>query len=236
MFFRFARYSEDDFNGAAGYSPYPQYDVGDTNFANSGLFSINHAITDNLLNNAKVSFTRFNVASSFNTALTNTPNLYLQNGNTAQAEDPVTNNTIELPGLQNTTDGEGGLPFGGPQNTLQLEEDLAWTKGRHTMRYGGEFTYIQLNYAYGAYQQAVEALGGNFSNSLLALANAGGNTDSTGALASPIVEFDARVNGGVLPCVADTYGNLIVTPAPLAATATKTGRPMRRIALRSLAS
>jgi hypothetical protein len=213
MFFRFARYSEDDFNGAAGYSPYPQYDVGDTNFANSGLFSINHAITDNLLNNAKVSFTRFNVASSFNTALTNTPNLYLQNGNTAQAEDPVTNNTIELPGLQNTTDGEGGLPFGGPQNTLQLEEDLAWTKGRHTMRYGGEFTYIQLNYAYGAYQQAVEALGGNFSNSLLALANAGGNTDSTGALASPIVEFDARVNGGVLPCVADTYGNLIVTPA-----------------------
>ncbi|MGA2813383.1 MAG: TonB-dependent receptor, partial [Candidatus Acidiferrum sp.] len=213
MFFRFARYSEDDFNGSAGYSPYSQYNVGQTSFDNSGLFSINHSLRDNLLSNTKLSFTRFNVANSFNTALTNTPNLYLQNGNTPQSDDPVTGNLIQLPGLQNSTDGSGGLPFGGPQNTLQLEEDLAWTKGRHTMRFGGEFTYIQLNVAYGAYQQAVEALGGDLGNSLLALVNAGGVTDSTGAFASPIVEFDARVNGGVLPCVADTYGNLIQTPA-----------------------
>jgi hypothetical protein len=214
MFFRFARYSEADQPGVDGYSPYSQYDVGDSNFANSGLFSINHALRDNLLSNSKVSFTRFNVASSFNTALTNTPNLYLQNGEQPQAQDPVTNNLIQLPGLQNSTDGSGGLPFGGPQNTLQLEEDLAWTKGRHSMRYGGEFTYIQLNYAYGAYQQAVEALGGDFQNSLLSLVNQGGVTDNTtGAFASPMVEFDARVAGGVLPCVLDSYGNAIQTPA-----------------------
>ena len=214
MFFRFARYSEDDFPGAAGYSPYSQYDVGATNFANSGLFSINHTLTDNLLNNAKVSFTRFNVASSFNTALTNTPNLYLQNGEQPQSLNPADGNLIQLPGLQNTTDGSGGLPFGGPQNTLQLEEDLAWTKGRHTMRFGGEFTYIQLNYAYGAYQQAVEAYGGDLGNSLNSLVNAGGIVDpSSGAFASPMVEFDARVAGGVLPCVLDTYGNPIVTSA-----------------------
>ena len=214
LFFRFARYSEADQPGADGYSPYSQYDVGDSNFANSGLFSINHVLRDNLLSNSKVSFTRFNVASSFNTALTNTPNLYLQNGEEAQSANPASGNTIELPGLQNSTDGSGGLPFGGPQNTLQLEEDLAWTKGRHSMRFGGEFTYIQLNYAYGAYQQAVEALGGNLQNSLNSLINAGGIVDpSSGAFASPMVEFDARVAGGVLPCVLDTYGNPIVTPA-----------------------
>jgi hypothetical protein len=214
MFFRFARYSEDDFPGSSGYSPYSQYNVGQTSFDNSGLFSINHSLRDNLLSNTKVSFTRFNVANSFNTALTNTPNLYLQNGNAPQSDDPVTGNLIQLPGLQNSTDGNGGLPFGGPQNTLQLEEDLAWTKGRHTMRFGGQFTYIQLNVAYGAYQQAVEALGGDLQNSLLSLVNAGGVTDpSTGAFASPIVEFDARVNGGVLPCNTDIYGNLITTAA-----------------------
>jgi len=38
-------------------------------------------------------------------------------------------------------------------------EDLSWTKGRHNMRYGGQFTYIQLNEAYGAYAQAVEQIG-----------------------------------------------------------------------------
>ena len=214
MFFRFARYSENDFAGSSGYSPYPQYDVGDTNFDNSGLFSINYAIRNNLLNNVKVSFTRFNVASAYDNTLTNTPNLFLQNGEQPQSMDPATNNLIQLPGLQNSTDGNGGLPFGGPQNTLQVEEDLAWTKGRHTMRFGGEFTYIQLNYAYGAYQQAVEALGGDLAESLNSLVNAGGVIDpSSGAFASPIVEFDARVNGGVLPCTLDTYGNPIVTPA-----------------------
>ena len=30
MFFRFARYSENDFQGAVTYSPYPQYNTGDT--------------------------------------------------------------------------------------------------------------------------------------------------------------------------------------------------------------
>ena len=217
VFFRYARYSENDFPGSSGYSPYPQYNVGDTNFDNSFLLSINYAIRNNLFNNFKASYTRFNVASSFDTALTNTPNLYLQNEGQPQSMNPATQNLIQLPGLQNSTDGNGGLPFGGPQNTIQFEEDLAWTKGRHTMRFGGEFTYIQLNYAYGAYQQAVEALGGDLANSMNSMFNAGGVTDpSSGAFASPMVEFDARVNGGVLPCVADTYGqsHCDVRPAP----------------------
>jgi hypothetical protein len=42
---------------------------------------------------------------------------------------------------------------------LQSMEDISWTKGRHNMRFGGQFTYIQLNEAYGAYAQAVEQLG-----------------------------------------------------------------------------
>jgi len=47
------------------------------------------------------------------------------------------------------------------EETLQpwSMEDLSWAKGRHNMRYGGQFTYIQLNEAYGAYAQAVEQLG-----------------------------------------------------------------------------
>jgi hypothetical protein len=214
MFFRFARYNESDFPGSDGYSPYPQYDVGGANVDDSALLSVNYSFRDNLLNNLKLSYTRFNVTSAFNTALTNTPNLFLQNGEQPQSANPVSGNIIQLPGLQNSTDGSGGLPFGGPQNTVQIEEDLAWTKGRHTMRFGGEFTYIQLNYAYGAYQQAVEAFGGDLADSMNSMLNAGGVVDpSTGAFASPMVEFDARVNGGVLPCVADTYGNLIQTPA-----------------------
>jgi hypothetical protein len=213
MFFRLARYREDDFLGAVTYSPYPAYDTGGLNDADSYLFSLSHSFSPNILSNSKISFTRFNTATNFDQSLTNTPNLYL-NTTTAQSSNPVDGNIIQLPGLQNSTSGTGGLPFGGPQNTLQFNQDLAWTKGRHTIRFGGEFTYIQLNVAYGAYTQAVEALGNDLPGSFNSLLNAGAITDSTGAFASPIIQFTGRVDpNGVLPCATDIYGNSIQTPA-----------------------
>ena len=67
---------------------------------------------------------------------------------------------LPFPGLFNLMEpGEGGLPSGGPQNTIQLQHDLSWTKGNHAMRFGGQFSYIQMNIAYGAYAQAYEVLG-----------------------------------------------------------------------------
>jgi len=213
MFFRFARYSENDFPGSLFYTPYPQYNVGATSFDNSGLFSLSHVFSDHLLSSTKVSATRYNVASSFDTSLVQTPNLYLSTNPYAEQADYVTGNVIQLPGLENTADGSGGLPFGGPQNTLQLSQDVAWTKGGHTMHFGGEFTYIQLNIAYGAYYQANEVLGSDLGPSINTLVNAGGDMQG-GVFASPILQFEGRVNAeGVLPCATDNFGNEIVTSA-----------------------
>jgi hypothetical protein len=212
IFFRFGRYSENDFDGSVFYSAYPQYNVGQTLFDNSGLFSVTHSFSNTLLSNTKGSFTRFNTDDSFDAALTHTPNLYLSQGSPT---DPITGTLIQLPGLENIAVGAGGLPFGGPQNTFQALEDLAWTKGRHAMRFGGEFTYIQLNQAYGAYVQAVEQLGSTLPQGLQSLVNAGGITDGAGGpFASPLIAFTARVNpNGVLPCALDVYGTPIQTPA-----------------------
>ncbi|MGA9355466.1 MAG: carboxypeptidase regulatory-like domain-containing protein [Terriglobales bacterium] len=207
MFFRAGRERDDFFNGTASYSAYPQYDVGSLNTNQSYLFSINHNFNANLLNNTKVSFTRFNSINSFDQSLTYIPNLMF-----VSPTDPVTNGTIQMPGLENASEpGLGGLPFGGPQNTLQIEHDISWTKGRHNMKFGGQFTYIQLNVAYGAYAQAVEQLGTNGQDSMNDLVNVIGNP-----LGSTLAGdgFDARVNPqGALPCQTDIYGNLIQTPA-----------------------
>ncbi len=205
VFFRAAREVQDQFLGSAFYTAYPQYDVGDAILNQSYLFSMSHTFTNNLFSNTKLSFTRFNTQNSFNTKLTDTPNLMI-----VSPTDPVTSAYIQLPGLENEgAPGEGGLPFGGPQNTLQPEEDVAWTKGRHNMRFGGQLTYIQLNVAYGAYAQAVEQLGGTFGESMNDLTNVAGNPGG-----SQLVAFDARVNAnGVLPCHTDIYGNLIETAA-----------------------
>jgi hypothetical protein len=213
MFFRFARYSEADFQGSSFYSPYPQYNVGSTSLDNSSLFALNHLFSASLLSSTKLSFARYNSVSSFNTALTQTPNLYLSSNEYAEATDPVTNNVIQLPGLENTADGSGGLPYGGPQNTAQVFEDLSWTKGRHTWHFGGQFTYIQLNVAYGAYYQANEVLGNTIGPAMNSLVDSGG-VKNAGVFASPLLNFEARVNAeGALPCATDVFGNEIVTSA-----------------------
>src|SRR5438477_758957 len=43
MFFRYGLENTDDFNGSFFASPYPQYDVGQTTFNNSGLYSLSHS-------------------------------------------------------------------------------------------------------------------------------------------------------------------------------------------------
>jgi hypothetical protein len=205
MFFRGARENQDRFNGATFYSPYPQYDVGETFVNQSYLYSLNHSFSAAIFNNAKFSFTRFNQNDSFNTALTNSPNLMIN-----PPTDPVTEGEIVLPGLENYGEpGEGGLPYGGPQNTIQIDDDLSWTKGRHSMKFGFQDTYIQLNVAYGAYAQAVEELGASMQDSLNDLMNTADNPNG-----SPLISFSPRVNSqGQLPCHTDIYANLLETPA-----------------------
>jgi len=211
MFFRYAHYTENDSAGSVFYSPYPQYNVGAKIIDNSGLVSLNHVFSSNLLTSTKLSITRYNEASSFNNSLVQTPNLYLSTNAYAEQVDNVTSNVIQLPGLENTADGSGGLPAGGPQNDVQAFQDVTWSRGRHTMHFGGQFTYIQLNYAYGAYYQANEVLGNGLGPALNTLVNAGGVTNA-GVFASPTLQFQARVNAdGALPCATDAFGNEIVT-------------------------
>jgi|HubBroStandDraft_1064217.scaffolds.fasta_scaffold04731_2 hypothetical protein len=198
MYFRGGREGEDQFVGSASYSAYPQYDVGTAILNQSYLYSLSHTFSPNLFLGTKVSYTRYNNNTSFNTALTGTPNLMF-----VSPTDPNPNagGTIQMPGLENASEpGEGGVPVGGPQNTIQFEPDLSWTKDKHSFHFGGLYTYIQLDYAYGAYAQAVEQLGPNWQGSLEDMMNNAG-----GANGATLISFQTRVNPqGQLPCPIDT--------------------------------
>lgn len=207
MFFRGGRESSIQLLGSDTYSTYPQYDTGTTFLNQSYLFSVSHTFTPSTFISVKVSYTRFNENTSFDTALVATPNLMF-----VSPTDPNTGTLIQMPGLQNLSEpGFGGVPAGGPQNTVQIEPDFAWTKGRHSMRFGFLGTYIQLNYAYGAYAQAVEQLGAAFQDSLNNMMNTAGNPGG-----APLVEFETRADPqGKLPCPVDTsttdgnFGNVL---------------------------
>jgi Carboxypeptidase regulatory-like domain/TonB dependent receptor len=198
MFFRFVDYKEVDEAGSQFASPYSQYNVGQTFDNQAYLFSGSHVFSPSLLTTTKLSFSRFNTTLSYDTALQETPTLIVS----VNAQVPGTGTFIQLPGFYNFNPANGGLPFGGPQNTIQWNQDLNWTKGKHSMQYGGQILYIQSNQAYGAYAQANEQLGNNRTTGLQNL--------STGDL----FEFQAAVNpNGALPCVRNQYtGDLTQTP------------------------
>ena len=197
MFFRYALYDENDFPGVIFNSPYTDFNVGQASFANSALYSINHTFSSSVLSSSKISYARERLNQSFDKAFANIPTLYLDGAPT------IANQPVNLPGFFSLTPGAGGLPFGGPQNVIQANEDLSWVKGNHTMRFGGQYSYQQVNRAFGAFAQATEVLGANASQGLDNLIN--GN----------LVQYTKAVfPQGKFPCVRNPNTNaLVVTPA-----------------------
>jgi hypothetical protein len=198
VFFRYANYNEIDESGSAFASPYSQYDVGTSAKSQAYLLSASHVFTPYLSESTKLSFSRFNAPLTYNTSLQNTPVLIVS----ANAQLPTTSTFIQLPGFYDFNPANGGLPFGGPQNTVQINQDLMWQKGKHSIQFGGQIVYIQANNAYGAYAQANEQLGNNRASGLQNL------------VAGNLFQFQAAVNPqGALPCVRNPYTGALTQTA-----------------------
>jgi len=200
IFFRFGRESLVALPGSISADPYPQYNVGETIYNNNYLLSMSHTWTPNVLSSTKLSFFRDIVSQQYALAAQNTPTLFLYNNAVLNGQ------SVQLPGFYDFTTGVGGLPFGGPQNTVQINQDLSWIKGTHTMKYGVQLNYIQMNRGFGAFAQAVEQLGKNVGQGLDNL------------IAGTLSNFQKAVNpAGKFPCLAGAYsgakrGSLIQTP------------------------
>ncbi|MCU1252438.1 MAG: Oar protein [Edaphobacter sp.] len=199
IFFRYANYNEADQSGSAFASPYNQYNVASADFATAYLLSANHVFNPYLTETTKLSFSRFNSPLTYNTSLQNVPTLTVS----TNAQLPGTSFFIQLPGFYDFNPANGGLPFGGPQNTIQVNQDLNVQKGKHSMQFGAQIVYMQANNAYGAYAQAAEQIGTNRTNGL------------NGLVTGNLFQFSAAVNAqGALPCVLNPYtGTLAQTPA-----------------------
>ncbi|MBS1801300.1 MAG: TonB-dependent receptor [Acidobacteria bacterium] len=201
LFFRYADYEETDLTGAGFASPYSQYNIGAASRARAYLLSASHIFSPSMASSTKLSFSRFNAPITYDTTLQNTPTLFISN--IANAQLPGTSTFFQLPGFYDFNPGTGGLPFGGPQNTIQINQDLNVQKGRHSMQFGAQILYLQANNSYGAYAQANELAGTNVKNGLQNL------------LTGDLFQFQAAVSpNGALPCVRNPYtGVLTQTPA-----------------------
>jgi hypothetical protein len=198
LFVRYASYSENDFAGTVNSSPYAGYSTGQTTFDQNIEASVNHIFAPTLFNSGKLVYNRLNgPVQPLGTAPIG-PTLYT----TATTTGTVGGFPLVFPGYSEETPGNS-IPFGGPQNLYQGYDDISWTKGRHQFKFGGQFIQIRDNRTYGAYENAVEALGTNVSTGLANLTS--GN----------IYEFEGAVNPqGKYPCLTNpTTGAAVVTPA-----------------------
>jgi Carboxypeptidase regulatory-like domain/TonB-dependent Receptor Plug Domain len=198
LYGRYIQESQIQFAGTNNTSPYAGYNTGTTQANHDLLISLTHVFSPSLASNTKLLATRFNNLQPLGTVPVS-PTLYVNAGS------PVTlgSGQIYFPGYLPTAPGSA-IPFGGPQNFIQIGDDISWIKGRHDIKIGGEFLNVKDNRVFGAYENAVDALvQTGTKNGLINFINGG------------LGEVELALNpNGVFPCVRDVNtGAYNVTPA-----------------------
>lgn len=159
LYGRYALQDQSLFEGTNAFSPYSGFNTGQTNFNNNFLLSLTHTFNTQWVSQSKVAFNRLNNKQPLGDAPPG-PTLYLR----AVATN-INGLPVALPGYLPFNPG-AAIPAGGPQNLLQLNEDLNYAHGQHTFRFGGQYVYIQSNRTFGAFENSVETLGPNVATAL----------------------------------------------------------------------
>ena len=196
LFGRYSLFDEKDFAGVVNTSPFAGYDTGQTNYDQNVMLSLTHTFSNTIVSNTRLVWSRLNNQQPLGTAPVG-PTLYTRNNVTPR----VAGNLFAQPGYSEYSPGNA-IPFGGPQNLAQFYEDVSVAHGNHTFRFGGQYIYTQDNRVFGAYEEAVEALGTSSAGAFEGLMN--------GTLAT----FQGAVYPqGKFPCAYDyTAGAAIHSP------------------------
>jgi hypothetical protein len=139
------------FAGAINNSAYANYDTGENVMQNSFNLALTHSFSSSMTMQNRFVFNRLSDLQPLGTAPI-TPVLYFN----PTVQTSFNGNAVMMPGYNATTPGNA-IPFGGPQNFIQYYQDWSKVLGRHTLRFGGSYNYIQDNRAFGAYEEPVGA-------------------------------------------------------------------------------
>ncbi len=157
---RFAYENINLFDGSVSSSPWAGFNSGETDQNQNWLISLTHNFSANLISQSKLVYNRLNDLQPLSTSPVG-PTFFLTNTSFQQ----IGGHSVAFPGYLPYTPGNG-IPFGGPQNLGQAYQDFSWTHSKHTVRFGGQYVYIQDNRSFGAYEEATEAIGSNVRGAL----------------------------------------------------------------------
>jgi hypothetical protein len=148
-------------DGTVSFSPYEGFNTGNTTGDQNYLGNVTHSFSSNLVSQTKVVFNRLRNGDQPLGQQPLLPTLYF----TDQGVLSAFGKSFRFPGYLPTSPGNG-IPFGGPQNFIQAFEDMSYTRGTHTMRFGGQYVHIRDNRTFGAYAYASAVLGLNAQSAL----------------------------------------------------------------------
>jgi hypothetical protein len=156
---RYALENESDLTGTVDNSVYSGFDVPNTNVNNAFTMSIIRTVSPTVVSQSRLSFNRFNNQQPLGERPP-TPTLFFRT-----AASTILGEYVMLPGYLPTSPGSA-IPFGGPQNQFTAAQDLSVIRGRHQIRVGGQYTYMQDNRTFGAYMNPVQTLGSNWGTGI----------------------------------------------------------------------
>lgn len=159
---RHALESQDFLLGTVSFSPYQGFFTGAEGFNNNIALNLTHSFSSRLVSQTKLVYNRINAEQPLGDQPPG-PTLYLRSSATR-----IGGFLVALPGYLPFNPGSA-IPFGGPQNLYQFYQDFNLLRGNHQFRFGGTFIHIRDNRTFGAFQNAVETLGANFSTALSGL-------------------------------------------------------------------
>jgi outer membrane receptor protein involved in Fe transport len=176
-------------DGAQSANPYPGYDTGVEYRRHNLLGSITRVLSSNSTSQTKIVWNRLFEEQPVNGP--SEPRLMMNPNGT----NTLLGYRITFPGYL-PWNPSSDIPFGGPQQLLQLYHDQTWLRGVHDIRFGGSYVHIADDRTFSAYSNAVESLSisNNALNSL--------NNFVTGT----IERFQAAINPNGFP------GGTFVTP------------------------
>ncbi len=151
--------NEDIFEGSNSNSPWEGFNTGVKSVGHNILASLTQVWSPRFTTQSKVVFNRLDEQQPLGDAPAG-PTLYMCSTATS-----LNGTNIALPGYL-PYNPAGAIPFGGPQNFLQLYEDATWVQGTHDLRFGGSYTYFLDRRVFGAFQNSVLTLGTTLGNAL----------------------------------------------------------------------
>jgi outer membrane receptor protein involved in Fe transport len=151
MYVRYAWQNQEAEVGTNSSSPYNGFDTGYLNKNHNILASLTKVYGSTFTTQTKVVWNRLLGDQPLNGDYQ--PTLYMNPTTPVSLQ----GYNIAFPGYLPFNPGSA-IPFGGPQQLLQLYQDQTWIRGKHDIRFGGSYVHIADDRTFGAYANAVEAL------------------------------------------------------------------------------